>query len=161
VESGSVLTERTSVIRLEGDVARVFPLFGPLREREWAEGWNPTIVWPTDEVVLERMVFLVRSAHGDARETMWVVSRYDEARALVEYIVFEPESVHWIRIRCRSAEDENGTEAAVTYTYVGTTESARRRNARALASMYRHDLKDWETAINHYLRTGERLSHHP
>lgn len=161
MESGSVLTERTSVIRLEGDVARVFPLFGPLRESEWAEGWSPTIVWPTDEVVRERMVFLVRSAHGDGRETMWVVSRYDEGRALIEYTVFEPETIHWIRIRCCSAGGGKETEATVTYTYVGTTESACRRNARALASMYRHDLKDWETAINHYLGTGERLAHHP
>jgi len=160
MESVPALTERTSVIRLEGDVARVFPLFGPLRESEWAEGWTPRIVWPADEVVQERLVFVVRSPHGAGRETMWVVSRYDEDQALVEYTVFEPESVHWIRIRCRSAGDSKETEAAVTYTYVGATESACRRNERALANMYRHDLKDWENAINHYLRTGTRLLHH-
>lgn len=160
MESGPVLMERTTVIRLEGDVARVFPLFGPLREREWAEGWNPSIVWPADGVVRKRMVFLVRSPHGASRSTTWVVSRYDEDQALVEYTECEPESVHWILIHCRPAGDRNETEATVTYTYVGATESACRRNARALATLYRHDLRDWESAINHYLRTGERLSHH-
>ena len=159
MESVRVLTERTTAIRLEGDVARVFPLFGPLREREWAEGWNPRVVWPTNKVIQERMVFLVRSPHGDGRDTMWVVSRYDEDQAVIEYTVFEPERVHWILIRCRPAEDGKGTRATVTYTYAGTSEPACHRNARALATMYRNDLKDWESAINHYLRTGKRLSH--
>jgi hypothetical protein len=26
--------------------------------------------------------------------------------------------------------------------------------------MYKHDLKDWELAINHYLETGSKLRHH-
>jgi hypothetical protein len=154
------LAERSSVIRLEGEVERVFPLFGPLREREWAEGWNPEVVWPADAVVRERMVFLVRSSHEDGLDTTWVVSRYDEKEAAIEYTVFAPESVRWILIRCRGIDGGESTEAEITYSYVGTSESARHRNTHDLEAKYRHELKDWEHAINHYLRTGSRLSHH-
>ena len=158
--SAPTQAERTSIIRLEGDVDRVFPLFGPLREREWAEGWNPRVVWPTSEIVQERMVFLVQPSHGDGQETMWVVSRYDERQAVIEYAVFAPETVHWILIRCRAVENGESTEAEITYTYVGTSESACLHNAHDLEAKYRRDLKEWEQAINHYLRTGKRLSHH-
>ena len=149
--------ERTSTIRLKGDLSQVFPLFGPLEERKWAEGWKPRVVWPADETVQERMVFAVQ--HGDNPETMWIVSKYDEQQAVIEYTVYEPESVHWILIRCRASEAEESTEAEITYTYVGISEAARFRNKHALDAMYRHDLKDWELMINHYLQTGERLSH--
>jgi len=48
----------------------------------------------------------------------------------------------------------------ITYTYIGTNEDACQKNAQQLASMYKHNLKDWEYVINHYLRTGERIKHH-
>ncbi|MBN1859599.1 hypothetical protein JW848_10435 [Candidatus Bipolaricaulota bacterium] len=153
------VVERTSVIRLEGEVSQVFPLFGPLRERDWAEGWNPIVICPADETVRERMVFVVQHGHEDGPETLWVVSKHDEDQATIEYTVFEPDSIHWILIRCRAAEDGVSTEAEITYTYVGTSKPACDRNERHLQSMYRHDLKNWETAINHYLRTGGPLSH--
>ena len=153
-----VLIERTSVIKLEGDISRVFPLFTPLGEREWAEGWDPTVVWPADESVQERMVFTVR--HGDGPETMWLVSKHDEQFGLIEYTVYESESVHWILLRCSAAENGKSTNAEITYTYVGTNEDACQKNVQQLASMYKHNLKDWEYVINHYLRTGERITHH-
>src|SRR5258706_16458471 len=36
------------LIRLAAPVERVFPLFGPVREKLWAPGWNPQIVYPLD-----------------------------------------------------------------------------------------------------------------
>ncbi len=152
--------ERTSTIKLQGRMSQVFPLFGPLRERDWAEGWEPRVVSPADGTVQERMTFVVHHGHGDGFQALWVVSKYDEGRATIEYTVFEQESIHWILVRCHATEDRESTEAEITYSYVGTSEPACHRNERHLQAMYRHDLKDWETAINHYLRTGECLSHH-
>ena len=45
----------------------------------------------------------------------------------------------------------------MVYTYTGLTEKGNATNEKALETMYRRDLKDWEEAINHYLKTGERL----
>jgi hypothetical protein len=43
---------------------------------------------------------------------------------------------------------------------LGLNELGIERNASSLATMYKHDLKDWEHAINHYLETGSLLRHH-
>jgi len=152
--------EESCVIRLNGRLADVFPLFGPLREREWAEGWNPRVVWPDTGAIQERMTFLTGHAQDHDDASLWVVSRYDPDQARIEYTVYSANRVRWILICCRESEGGNATEAEITYTYVGASESARTRNARDLESMFKHRLKDWEHAINHYLRTGDRLTHH-
>src|SRR5437879_5188037 len=46
----------TGTIHLESSIDRVFPLFGPVREKEWAPGWNPQIVFPAGKEVAEGMV---------------------------------------------------------------------------------------------------------
>ncbi len=159
MESKSTMSERKSVIRLDAPLAQAFPLFGPLREREWAAGWNPTVIWPPTNDVRERMVFVVRSPHGHDHDSTWLISRYDEDGGLLEYTVFSPDSVHWILIRCRAVEDGRATEAEIAYTYVGTNEKGRLHNEKALETIYHRDLVDWEEAINHYLRAGRKIAH--
>lgn len=154
-----VAVEKASVIRLDAPLAQAFALFGPLREREWAEGWNPEVIWPASESIQERMVFVVRSPHGHDHDSTWLISRYDADGGLLEYTVFSPESVHSILIRCRAVEGGRATEAEIAYRYVGTSEKSRAHNVRALETIYHRDLKDWEEAINHYLRTGQRIAH--
>jgi hypothetical protein len=85
------------------------------------------------------------------------VSKYAPDRALIEYTVFTPERLWTITIRCREGSLDQTTEAEITYAYTGLTALGNVINERALQSIYAHDLRDWEEAINHYLATGERL----
>jgi hypothetical protein len=62
--------------------------------------------------------------------------------------------------RCSGTISVPVRNATITYTFVGLTKLGNERNAMALAAMYKHDLKDWELAINHYLETGSKLRHH-
>ena len=160
----ATVVSRTSTIKLNETVARVFPLFGPLREREWAEGWAPRTVLPDSEEVQEHMVFQTEShdLHNPSTFT-WIVSRYDPTQAFIEYTIFTDARIWWITIRCQQDERSTTTSATVTYTYLGLTEQANRLNQAALESMFRHDLRDWEKAVNYYLetRTQLRQSHHP
>jgi hypothetical protein len=50
--------------------------------------------------------------------------------------------------------------ADISYTYVALSELGARLNEMAMAHIFRDDLRDWEAAINHYLKTGKRLAHH-
>jgi hypothetical protein len=36
---------RSSTITLNAPLEKVFPLFGPIKEMEWAEGWQPEIMY--------------------------------------------------------------------------------------------------------------------
>lgn len=151
---------RSATITLNAPLEKGFLLFGPIREKDWAPGWDPRILYPTSNRVEERMIFKTSShtGHGESEYT-WTVSKYSPDQALIEYLVFTSERVWWITIQCREAVPDQTTEAEITYTYTGLTSKGNEINARALQSMYAHDLRDWEEAINHYLRTGERIGH--
>ena len=150
---------RTSVITLTAPLKRVFPLFGPIREKEWAAGWEPRVLYSTTDFVEEHMVFKTRSHHGHEPDSTWTVSKYRSDQAFIEYTVFTSERLWWITIQCREGIAGETTKAEITYTYTGLTEKGNAINEKALETMYRRDLKDWEEAINHYLETGERLEH--
>jgi hypothetical protein len=156
------VVSRTCRIDLAGTLDEVFPLFGPIKEQEWAEGWHPRIVWPNSDVVQEHMVFQTDS-HGseDPSSYTWIVSRYAPESAEIEYTVFAEERVWWIAINCYQEEGSATSRAEITYTYLGLTEHGHQLNRLALGRMFQHDLKDWEIRINHYLETGTRMGHDP
>ncbi|NIV91676.1 hypothetical protein GWN42_02450 [candidate division KSB1 bacterium] len=150
---------KTSIITLHAPLEKVFPLFGPVREKEWAEGWNPEIVYSDNELVEEHMVFKTRS-HGHGQNYTWIVSKYLPEQSLIEYTVFATERLWYITIKCKRDTLDQTTDAEITYTYTGLTENGNAMNEKALQAMYSKDLKDWEEPLNYYLKTGERLKHH-
>lgn len=149
---------RTSIITLNAPLKEVFPLFGPIREKEWAVGWDPQILYPTTGQVEEHMVFTTPSHHGHSEpDYIWTVSKYLPDQALIEYTVFTPERLWWITIRCWEDNPNQITKAEITYTYTGLTDKGNAMNEMAIQRMYVHNLSDWEEAINYYLKTGKRL----
>jgi hypothetical protein len=48
---------REATIRLNGNFEQVFPLFGPVREKDWADGWDPQILLSEADNIEEHMVF--------------------------------------------------------------------------------------------------------
>jgi hypothetical protein len=151
---------QTAVIRLHGNSEQVFPLFGPVREKDWADGWDPHILHTDSENIAEHMVFQTHSHLVDEKGLYtWIVSKHAPDMGLIEYTVFTDTRLWWITILCQEKSDGKHCEATITYTFVGLNECGNERNATALATMYKHDLKDWEHAINHYLETGSILRH--
>jgi hypothetical protein len=160
--STSKRISRTQSITLNAPLREVFPLFGPLRESEWAAGWEPQILYSTTGVVEEHMVFKTASQHGHGEpDYIWTVSKYLPDQAFIEYQVFTSERLWWITIQCREETPNLTTRAEITYTYTGLTDIGNAINEKALQLMYAHDLQDWEESINHYLKTGERQEQHP
>lgn len=149
--------QQCAVITLNGSIDKVFPLFGPVREMEWAEGWNPEIIYPKDKLVEEHMIFRTKG-HADEEYYTWVVSQFNPDQHQIEYTVSTPDRVWFIRIQC--APDGPRTKASIGYTYTGITAAGNDRNREALKKMYARDLKDWEEAINYYLQHQKILTHH-
>jgi len=154
------MVSKTSRIELGAALPEVFALFGPVKEQAWAEGWHPHILWPESGEVQEHMVFQAASHDGEHPSvSIWIVSQFDLGQACIEYTVFTDDRIWWINVQCHPEKDGAATSAEVTYTYMGLTEEAHQLNQAALDKMFRHELKDWETAINHYLMTGTQLKH--
>lgn len=145
------IISRTSTIRLNGSLDDVFPLFGPVREQEWEPHWRPRFALPYSEPAQEHMVFQTVGHDPPHPTYTWVLSKLQPTQGLIEYTVFADARVWWITIQCQQKAPEPSTDASVTYTYLGMSDEANVANERALESMFRHELKDWEAAINGYL----------
>lgn len=142
---------RTSKITINAPLSEAFPLFGPIKEMEWAKGWNPQIIYSTTNLVEEHMIFQTPAHHGheDSIYT-WIISKYEPENTFIEYTVFTSERVWWIAIQCTEASHKS-TTAEITYTYTGLTTQGIALNELALPQIYARDLQDWQEAINQYL----------
>ena len=151
---------RTSIITLNASLDKVFPLFGPIKEKEWADGWSPEIVYSKTNLLEEHMVFKTKAhGHGETNYT-WIVTKYMPEQSFIEYTVFTNERLWYITIKCSENSNIQTTDVEITYTYTGLTEKGNVINEKALQSMYSNELKDWEEAINYYLKTGKKRKHH-
>ncbi|HMJ70836.1 MAG TPA: SRPBCC family protein [Cyclobacteriaceae bacterium] len=147
---------QSGTIRLDAPIDKVFPLFGPIREKDWAHGWDPQVIYPKDTLVEKQMVFCTRGGlHGSTETYTWVVVNYEPNRSTIEYMVTASERLWFITVSCNPAGAN--TMATVTYSYTGLTEEGNRKNEVAIKDMFASNLKDWEAAINHYLKTGTQL----
>lgn len=150
----SVRISRLATLLLNETIENVFPLFGPLREMEWAEGWNPEMLYGNNDVQ-ERMVFRTPPGFEGESPYLWIISKYDADEHTIEYTVRSDDRVWFINVETRPFKLI--TMATVTYTYIGLTRLAHERNLIALERMFERNLTDWEDAINHYIRTGKKL----
>lgn len=140
---------RSSSFKLQGKVDEVFPLFGPVLEKEWAEGWEPDVIYPSTELLEKGMIF--RTTAGNDREGhyTWILSHLDADQHFIDYTVFTPLRIWVISVHCQPHEDH--TSVTVSYTYTGTTAEGNALNRRAMDEIFEHDLRDWQEALNHYL----------
>ena len=152
---------RTATITVNAPLEEAFALFGPIREKDWADGWDPQPIDPLGDLVQERMVFTTQSHSGQEEpEDVWIVSAYSVGDSFIEYTVFAPGRVWWIEVVCERLADGAQTRAEITYTYLGLTDRGNSLNKQALEQIFERDLRDWEEAINHFLATGERKHLH-
>ena len=148
---------RTATMRLEGAIQEVFPLFTPIREKEWAPGWDPQPVWPANGDVVEGMVFTVDETPG---RVFWVVTHYDPARHSISYAnVLPGQTLNRIEITCKAA-GTNETDCTVRYAFVGLSDEGNKFVEMHTEEAYAAKMQHWVKAINHALRTGKTIEGH-
>lgn len=145
---------RTDSIILNGDIRKVFPLFGAFEERKWAEGWNPTLVYMAKDIIEEGTTFKTKGHGFGEAEFIWRINKYEPKDNLIQYLV-TTSNRHWtITVKCRELS-LNKTQAVITYTFTGLNETGNHLDRHSLDKMYEHHLKDWEEAINTFLNSGK------
>ena len=144
---------RTATIVLNGDIARVFPLFGAFEEKKWSHGWDPQIVAGSPS--LQDTVF---TYSHDGLTATWIVTEWDEAQHRVTYAVFVPnDRAMTIRIVCTpegTTPEHTKTRATVTYTFTALSEAGSASLREFEQQDFSHRIQHWQKAIDHYLETG-------
>jgi hypothetical protein len=149
-----VLEQRTQsfTIGLNASVADATPLFGPVREAEWAPDWSPYFIYPAQGVQREGVVFSTRGSNG--KDQFWVLTRYDVRSGRVEYVVMTPAfTANEIKI-CVVPDGERRCKATVTYRRSALAPEGNGEVAKLDAHWAEEQRIHWETAINEALAKG-------
>ncbi|MCI0348883.1 MAG: hypothetical protein L0Z53_05600 [Acidobacteriales bacterium] len=149
---------RTASFELPATPDRVFPLFGPVDEANWAEGWAIETLYSPQPEPAPGMVFTTQQRSG--ARLLWIVAELDAANHKIVYVTFLPnDSVGRLEITCR-ASSPSSTTVTVTQSRVGLSESGNHRAAQYTPEKHQAHLQSWRHAIAYYLKTGRRLAHH-
>jgi hypothetical protein len=138
-----------------GSPEKVFPLLCPVREADWVPGWQYRLIYSKSGVVEADCVFA--TPNPDGTETVWVVTDYDPSKFRIAFVWVNP-GVATAQIRIRlEPEGETRTKAGIRYTYTSLSSKGRTELERYDENWFRKKMTGWEAAINHYLRTGNRI----
>lgn len=154
---------RGQVLSLSGKPEDVFPLFGPVREKEWAEAWQINPIYTETELAEEGFIFTTKGHSGG--EVIWVMTQYATSTLDLEYLVISP-GLRVVKLHVHCEADSNdpncdcATHAVVTRTMTALSEHGNISVDQFTEESFRDDMALWEKAINHYLKTGEPLRHH-
>ena len=109
-----VRVERSYVQKLRGKPGTIFPLLCPVRETEWAEGWEPLAVFTKSGFAEVDCVFTTGDKNPDS---IWVMTRFDSENHRLEIVKVTPDMTV-ARISIELTENETGeTDAQVRYMY--------------------------------------------
>jgi hypothetical protein len=154
-DAGAVTVEQRAqsfTIGLNGSVADVTPLFGPVREAEWAPDWSPRFIHSAQGVQREGMVFTTPS--GDGRDRLWLLTTYDLRNGKVEYVVITPAfTATEIKIRVLS-DGERHSRATITYRRSALAPDGNTEVAKLDTHWAEQQRIHWEAAINEALAKG-------
>jgi hypothetical protein len=150
----AVRVARAYTQQLNAPAERVFPLLCPVREADWIEGWEPTLV-VTDSGVAELDCTFVTGT-GTA-EAIWTVTRYDPSVGAIEFIKVVPgDTVARISIVVRPLSDVSSA-ADIRYQHTALSPAGEASVAAFTEEHFTGFMQQWERRLNHYLETGTML----
>lgn len=134
--------------RLEAPPERVFPLLCPVREVEWAEGWNPTLVLSGSGVAEPGCVFTTAE---NGREAIWTFTDYDPSGLMVRFVKVVP-ALYLLAAEIRlEAAGAGRSRAHVAYTYTALSRDGEDFVAERSAEWWETFMREWEDSLNAYL----------
>lgn len=142
---------------------RVFPLLCPVREAEWVPGWQYRLIYSESGVAELGCVFTTSNPPASASqgqaasETIWIVTEYDPSAFRIAFVWINPGLVTAeIGIQLTPTPPAT-TRAHIRYRYTALSAEGNREVERYDQKWFRTKMGGWESAINHYLRTGRQI----
>lgn len=135
--------------------AEVFPLLCPVRELDWAPGWQPDWVISESGIAEEGCVFQT-PGEEDTPCATWVITAYRPADHHIGMIKIIPGHTVTKLEASLAADGRGGTHATITYGFTALGPQGERFVETRTAEWYGEFMQGWESAMNHYLETGQK-----
>ena len=134
---------------------RVFPLLCPVREADWAPGWQYRLIYSRSGVAENGCVFATLNDAG--AERLWMVTHYDPAALEIAYAWIDTGLVA-TQLRISLAPVAGGkTSARIRYIYTGLSPAGNAIVDRYTPEWIQGEMQSWERAINFFLRHGNLI----
>ena len=142
---------------IDASADRIFPLLCPVREAEWLDGWQYTMIYSESGLVEEGAVF--STSHEDEEDTIWIVTRHEPSKREVEFTRFTPNSRICVLKIAVQPKDKNRSHVDISYSYTGITPSGNAFIDAFTEEAFLEAVTFWEKSMNYFLKTGGRLEH--
>ncbi len=140
---------RAHAIELNAPPEAVFPLFTPLGEKKWVEGWKPRMLYPPSGEAMEGTVFITRQP-GEA-DTIWNILSYAPEIFRVKYARVTPGSRFGIvEVRCEKAESDR-SRVQVSYIFTTLSEEGNKFIDGFSEAYFSDYIDSWGVALNRFL----------
>lgn len=144
-----VRVTRSYVQRIHARPEDVFPLLCPVRETEWAAGWDPKIVLSYSGLAEPDCIFITTDPQGNS---VWVTTRYEPETYSIEFIKITPGYTAG-RIQISLTLNENSeTDAVVTSSFTALGPEGENFIKGYTEGYYQDFMRQWERELNDYLR---------
>jgi hypothetical protein len=143
-----VRVERKYIQKLHGKPEDIFPLLCPVREKEWAVGWDPLQVFTTSGFAETDCVF---TTGEDKPEAVWVITNFDTVNHKLEIVKVTPGMTVG---RITVALSKNGagyTDAEVVYMYTAISTNGENFVRGYTEDFFKEFMKYSESTLNSFL----------
>jgi hypothetical protein len=134
---------------------KVFPLLCPIREADWLNGWQYTMIYSESGLIETGAVF--STPYEGEEDTVWVVTKHDLEKHEVEFNRFTHKSRTCVLKIAVRQKDENSSYVNISYTYTGITSAGNDFIDNYIQGSFLEGVTFWEKSMNYFLETGERL----
>ena len=137
---------------LDAALARVMPLFTARGEREWAPGWDPTLLSGA-----ERRGSAFETVDHEGRKTTWIVVDYRPFEGRVSYArLAQGSNIGLVDVVCTEPA-AGGTDVSVAYTLTPLCKEAEALVSHFLSpEMYTRMIEEWRVATSAVLARSMR-----
>ena len=140
---------------IEGSIEEIFPLYCPVKEALWTEGWDPNVVYSESGVVEPECVFITEE---NGLASAWFVAVYDIEQGCVEMIKHTPAiTISKLKIIVEPISEKT-TRALISYSITSLSSSGDDGLKEFTKENFDISMDAWEKAMNHYLKTGKMLT---
>lgn len=141
---------------IQADPSHVFDLICPVKEAEWLDGWDYTLMYSESGVAEEGCVFTSRQ-QGE-KDTIWMITRRDIRNREIDFVRATPESRIALLTIAVKEKAPGVSSVRITYVITALGEEGNRFVEAFTEEKFNQAMQFWEKSMNYYLETGERLT---
>ncbi len=134
----------------------IFSLLCPVKEKEWLDGWQYTMIYSESGYAEEGCVFL--SHQEGEKDTIWLITERDVENKNISFARITPGSrAAKLTISVKGNRNEAGSKVHITYTFTALSEEGNHFIDNFTEEAFNSAMKFWERSMNYYLDTGKKL----